>query len=98
MATDGHVSTRSDDSSKEVEVPRDSRNLEEHSPSTHTDGNNHEEKENVDNLEYPKPWKFEKWFVGGYTQNRMLKFKKPKSMYTAINLFAGELSMEAELT
>jgi len=43
-----------------------------------------------ENLNYPPAWKFEKYFVGGYSQKRMLKFKKPKSMYTAINLFAGE--------
>ena len=42
-----------------------------------------------DDLDYPKPWKFEKWFVGGYNQHRMIKFKNPKRMYTAINLFAG---------
>ncbi|KAL9615365.1 MAG: hypothetical protein Q9167_000193 [Letrouitia subvulpina] len=42
-----------------------------------------------ENLKYPKPWKFEKFFIGGYNQGRMLKFKKPKNMYTAINLFAG---------
>lgn len=43
-----------------------------------------------ENLSYPPPWKFEKYFLGGYSQNRLLKFKKPKSMYTAINLFAGK--------
>ncbi|KAL8822998.1 MAG: hypothetical protein Q9191_006279 [Dirinaria sp. TL-2023a] len=45
--------------------------------------------DDYENLNYPPAWKFEKWFIGGYTQSRMLKFKKPKSMYTAINLFAG---------
>lgn len=45
--------------------------------------------EEVDNLNYPQPWKFEKWFLGGYSQKRMLKFKNPKTMYYAINLFAG---------
>lgn len=44
-----------------------------------------------ENLNYPKPWKFVKWFTGGYSQQRMLKFKNPKRMYTAINLFAGTL-------
>ena len=44
-----------------------------------------------DNLDYPPAWKFEKYFIGGYSQKRMLKFKKPKSMYIAINLFAGNL-------
>ncbi len=43
-----------------------------------------------ENLNYPPAWKFEKYFIGGYSQKRMFKFKKPKSMYTAINLFAGE--------
>lgn len=42
-----------------------------------------------DDLQYPEPWKYEKFFIGGYSQSRMFKFKKPKSMYIAINLFAG---------
>ncbi|KAL9043347.1 MAG: hypothetical protein Q9214_003462 [Letrouitia sp. 1 TL-2023] len=33
-----------------------------------------------ENINYPKPWKFEKFFIGGYNQGRMLKFKKPKAM------------------
>lgn len=45
--------------------------------------------EEFENLKYPQPWKFEKWFLGGYSQKRMLKFKNPKTMYYAINLFAG---------
>ena len=45
--------------------------------------------DDVDNLNYPEPWKWEKFFPGGYTQGRMVKFKTPKTMYTAINLFAG---------
>ena len=45
--------------------------------------------DDVENINYPEPWKYEKFFVGGYAQGRMLKFKKPKTMYTAINLFAG---------
>lgn len=51
-------------------------------------GNNADDE--YDNLNYPPAWKFEKYFVGGYGQKRMIKFKKPKSMYTAINLFAGK--------
>lgn len=47
--------------------------------------------DDYENINYPKPWKFEKWFVGGYSRERMLKFKNPKRMYTAINLFAGTL-------
>ena len=45
--------------------------------------------DDLDNIKYPEPWKYEKFFVGGYAQGRMLKFKNPKTMYTAINLFAG---------
>ncbi len=45
--------------------------------------------ENYENINYPPPWKWEKFFIGGYNQSRMFKFKKPKTMYTAINLFAG---------
>ena len=42
-----------------------------------------------DNLNYPAPWKYEKWFPGGHNKNRMIKFKSPKTMYKTINLFAG---------
>lgn len=45
--------------------------------------------ENDDNIDYPPPWKWERFFIGGYNPSRMFKFKKPKTMYTAINLFAG---------
>lgn len=45
--------------------------------------------DDLDNLNYPPAWKWEKYFIGGYSPGRMIKFKKPKSMYTAINLFAG---------
>ncbi|KAL8713242.1 MAG: hypothetical protein Q9220_002763 [cf. Caloplaca sp. 1 TL-2023] len=47
------------------------------------------EEDDYENLDYPKPWKFEKFFIGGYSQGRMIKFKNPKTMYKAINLFAG---------
>ena len=47
------------------------------------------EEDEVEHLNYPQPWKFEKWFLGGYSQGRMIKFKSPKTMYKAINLFAG---------
>ncbi|KAI9872269.1 MAG: hypothetical protein M1830_001843 [Pleopsidium flavum] len=47
------------------------------------------DRDDYENLNYPKPWKFEKWFIGGYSQKRMIKFKKPKNMYRAINYFAG---------
>lgn len=49
---------------------------------------NHRE-DSVRSITYPPPWKYEKFFIGGYSQSRMFKFKKPKTMYTAINLFAG---------
>ena len=42
------------------------------------------------NLNYPKPWRYEKFFLGGYSPKRMMGFKKPKTMYRAINLFAGK--------
>lgn len=45
--------------------------------------------DDIDNIQYPEPWKYEHFFPGGYAQGRMLKFSKPKTMYTAINLFAG---------
>lgn len=40
-------------------------------------------------IDYPPPWKWENLFIGGYSQSRMIKFKNPKTMYKAINLFAG---------
>ena len=40
-------------------------------------------------IEYDPPWRFAKFLPGGYSQKRMLKFKNPKHMYLAINLFAG---------
>lgn len=50
-----------------------------------------EEEDEFLNLNYPPPWKFEKWFLGGYSQSRMIKLKSPKTMYKAINLFAGTI-------
>lgn len=47
------------------------------------------EEDDLDYSKYPAPWKWEKFLLGGYSQNRMLKFSKPKTMYLAINLFAG---------
>ena len=41
-----------------------------------------------DNLDYPKSWKYEKFFIKGYGQERMIKIKNPKIMYKSINLFA----------
>lgn len=55
--------------------------------------NMHKEVENEDqgleNITYPPPWRWENFFPGGYSQGRMLKFRKPKNMYKAINMFAG---------
>ncbi|MCJ1476217.1 hypothetical protein MMC13_004883 [Lambiella insularis] len=45
--------------------------------------------DHIDHITFPEPWKYGKFFPGGYSQKRMLKFKNPKSMYYAINLFAG---------
>ena len=45
--------------------------------------------DDVGHIDYPPAWKWERFFIGGYSQNRMLKVKNPKNMYTAINLFAG---------
>ncbi|KAL8864790.1 MAG: hypothetical protein Q9174_007220, partial [Haloplaca sp. 1 TL-2023] len=65
----------------------ESENFPEKVASPSSDEQLKEEKE-LDNLQYPEPWKFEKFFIGGYSQGRMLKFKNPKTMYRAINLFA----------
>ncbi|KAL8865473.1 MAG: hypothetical protein Q9198_009308, partial [Flavoplaca austrocitrina] len=46
------------------------------------------DQDDYENLTYPQPWKFEKWFIGGYSHGRMIKFKSPKAMYRAINFFA----------
>ncbi|KAI9800546.1 MAG: hypothetical protein M1825_004095 [Sarcosagium campestre] len=48
-----------------------------------------ENEADIANLKYPEPWKYEKFFPGGYGQKRMLKFKNPNTMYRAVNLFAG---------
>ena len=48
-----------------------------------------DEKDDVDNIRYPEPWKWEKFFIGGRSPKTMLKFKNPKTMYRAINIFAG---------
>ncbi|MCJ1396218.1 hypothetical protein MMC18_009107 [Xylographa bjoerkii] len=47
------------------------------------------EDDQVDHIDSPEPWKYGNFFPGGYTQKRMLNFKNPKSMYYAINFFAG---------
>ena len=72
------------------------KNIPSHSEKTSTPSETNEaynkEDEDYDNLNYPAAWKLEKWFIGGYSQSRMIKFKKPKTMYKAINLFAGKAS------
>ena len=83
MATDLQKSIDSP-SSSDTEVAKDTRNV-----AMKEDAANYTKEENYDNIEYPPPWKWEKFFIGGYNQSRMFKFKKPKKMYTAINLFAG---------
>ena len=60
----------------------------EHSPDSSA-SEKEKEYDDVENITYPPPWKFEKFFIGGYSQGRMIKFKNSKTMYKAINLFAG---------
>ena len=76
MATDIKKSMGGTPSSSEVDVPKATI---EDIPL----------KERTNDIDYPPPWKWENFFPGGYHQSRMFKFKKPKTMYTAINLFAG---------
>ena len=83
MATDLKKSVDSPESS-DTEAPKGTRNVALNEVAA-----NYTKEEKYDNIEYPPPWKWEKYFIGGYNQNRMLKFKKSKTMYTAINLFAG---------
>ncbi|KAL2057086.1 hypothetical protein ABVK25_002825 [Lepraria finkii] len=83
MATDLQKSIDSP-SSSDTEVAKDTRNV-----TMKEDAANYTKEDKSDNIEYPPPWKWEKFFIGGYNQRRMFKFKKPKKMYTAINLFAG---------
>ena len=90
MATQPKEVVSSKDSS-ETDIPGDPQGYSEKLPETPgTKGSYKQEDEDYDNLNYPPAWKYEKWFVGGYSQSRMIKFKKPKTMYTAINLFAGK--------
>ena len=81
-----HKEDVSSKDSSETDVPLDEK--ASGSPGMKDLYNN--EDEAYSNLNYPPAWKFENWFIGGYSQSRMLKFKKPKTMYTAINLFAGK--------
>jgi len=56
-------------------------------PNMHKEVDN--EDQGLENITYPPPWRWESFFPGGYSQGRMLKFRKPKNMYKAINMFAG---------
>lgn len=76
--------------SLDAEVPGENEILAEKHANHDAQDHHTKDEGDSDNLRYPVPWKYEKFFIGGYSQNRMLEFKKPKSMYTAINLFAGE--------
>ena len=75
-------------SSSETQIPKVAHEYEEVMTSTGPSAIDGKE-ESYDNINYPPPWKWERYFIGGYNQKRMLKFKKPKTMYTTINLFAG---------
>ncbi len=70
------------------QIPNDSLESEEVNPSAGPPANDAKD-EKYENINYPPPWKWEKFFIGGYNQSRMFKFKKPKTMYRAINIFAG---------
>ena len=72
-------------SSSDTQIPKQSQEHGEAKPSAGLPTND----ENYDNINYPPPWKWARYFVGGYNQGRMFKFKNPKTMYKAINLFAG---------
>ena len=83
--------------SSETDVPGESHDYSEKpSEPSRTKDIYYKEEDSYENLNYPPPWKYERWFIGGYNQSRMLKFKKPKTMYTAINLFAGKESPIAD--
>jgi len=81
-------STGDSPSSSDSEIPKETYNTANKVQSPDSTANLTKD-EGSDSIEYPPPWKFERFFPGGYNQSRMLKFKKPKTMYTAINLFAG---------
>ena len=87
MAT-GQKVLQGSPSSSDTQIPKEAHENEEVKANAGPSLDN-AQNENLDNINYPPPWKFEKFFVGGYNQSRMFKFKKPKTMYTAINLFAG---------
>ncbi len=85
MATK-HQGIRDSKSSSDTQLTND---VQDPTTNPKSLSNHTKEEEDLNNLQYPAPWKWEKFLLGGYSQSRMLKFKKPKTMYTAINLFAG---------
>ena len=86
---DGVANSAPSPASSGAAVPKKTGDMsEKHTETSHVEGGAKQEDEYSD-LKYPEPWKYEKWFLGGYGQKWMLKFKKPKTMYYAINLFAG---------
>ena len=87
MATEQKISQVSP-SSSDTQIPKEGHDYEEAKTSASPPADDAKNEDHLD-INYPPPWKWEKYFVGGYSQGRMLKFKKPKTMYTAINLFAG---------
>ena len=87
MATEQKISQVSP-SSSDTQIPKEEHEYEEVKTSASPPADGAKDEDHLD-INYPPPWKWERYFVGGYSQGRMLKFKKPKTMYTAINLFAG---------
>ena len=87
MATEQKISQDSP-SSSDTQIPKEAHEYDEVKTSASPPADDAKDEDHVD-INYPPPWKWERYFVGGYSQSRMFKFKKPKTMYTAINLFAG---------
>ena len=87
MATEQKIPQGSP-SSSDTQVPKEAHEYEEVKTSNGPPADDVKDEDHI-NINYPPPWKWERYFVGGYSQSRMFKFKKSKTMYTAINLFAG---------
>ena len=75
-------------SSSDTQIPKEAHEYDEVKTGASPPADDAKGEDHLD-INYPPPWKWERYFVGGYSQSRMFKFKKPKTMYTAINLFAG---------
>ena len=75
-------------SSSDTQMHKETRGDGQVKPSAGSPANDAKD-EDYSNINYPPPWKWERFFLGGYSQSRMLKFKNSRTMYTAINLFAG---------